>query len=278
DARKRRERLPAESVGNAAHDCRRAIDRGQEPDVVARRDAPVSPDDAHERRGRIDVARRLHVHAERVVASERAHLQVVEMDVLAGADVPRREPDDLVVALDGLAGGNRARGDLVSRWNQPGDGDVLLRQQRAAHKLRAGDHDVIVGVKADGQRGAGKHEFLLDQAGSAARATARLSIAGKSQSMPSPGVEGATAKPSAIASREVVMSSSWGMYSTHAAFGAAAVSDTCSSVRKCRHTATLKVSARWATLSQGVMPPMRAQSTWTMEHARPARYSRKCAG
>ena len=79
--------------------------------------------------------------------------------MLAGADVARREADDLVVALDGLAGADRARRDLVTRRNQPGDGDVLLGEQRAAHELRAGDHDVIVGVKADGQRGAGKHEW-----------------------------------------------------------------------------------------------------------------------
>ena len=74
------------------------------------------------------------------------------------------------------------------------------------------------------------------------------------------------------------MSSSWGMYSTHAAFGAAAVSDTCSSIRKCGHTATLNVSARCATLSHGVTPPMRAQSTCTIEQASRSRYSRKCAG
>ena len=57
-----------------------------------------------------------------------------------------------------------------------------------------------------------------------------------------------------------------------------AVSDTCSSIRKCGQTATLKVSARCATLSQGVMPPIRAQSTCTIEQARRSRYSRKWPG
>ena len=33
---------------------------------------------------------------------------------------------------------------------------------------------------------------------------------------------------------------------------------TCSSIRKCGQTGTLKASARCATLSHGVMPPMRA--------------------
>ncbi len=50
------------------------------------------------------------------------------------------------------------------------------------------------------------------------------------------------------------MSSSCGMYSTQAAFGTAAVSDTCSSIRKCGQTETLNASARCATLSHGVTP------------------------
>ena len=68
------------------------------------------------------------------------------------------------------------------------------------------------------------------------------------------------------------------MYSTHAPFGTAAVSETCNSIRKCGQTATLNASARCATLSHGVMPPMRAQSTCTIEQAPRSRYSRKCAG
>ena len=150
--------------------------------------------------------------------------------------------------------------------------------ERAADELRARDHHVVVRVQADGQRGAGEHGVKSFNAGTRARATARASIAPKSHSMPRPGVDGATAWPSAIASRDVVMSSSCGMYSTQAAFGAAAVSDTCSSIRKCGQTATLKASARCATLSQGVMPPIRAQSTCTIEQARRARYSRKWLG
>src|SRR5678810_621731 len=94
--------------------------------------------------------------------------------------------------------------------------------------------------------------------------------------MPSPGVDGGNAYPSSMASRDVVIASSCGMYSTHAPFGTAAVSDTCNSIRKCGHTATLNDSARCATLSHGVMPPMRAQSTWTIEQAPRSRYSRKC--
>ena len=52
--------------------------------VIARGDAAIGPLDAHERRlarGRL----RLHVGAERVVALEVAHRQVVRVHVLAGA-------------------------------------------------------------------------------------------------------------------------------------------------------------------------------------------------
>jgi hypothetical protein len=45
----------------------------------------VVADDALERRGRLHVLRRLGVRAERVVAVERAHGEVVQVDVLAGA-------------------------------------------------------------------------------------------------------------------------------------------------------------------------------------------------
>ena len=52
------------------------------------------------------------------------------------------------------------------------------------------------------------------------------SIAGTSQSMPSPGVSGGTANPSMIRTRDRAIGSSWGMYSSQAALGTAAVKDT----------------------------------------------------
>ena len=96
--------------------------------------------------------------------------------------------------------------------------------------------------------------------------------------MPRPAADGGTAQPPSIFIRDVVSESSCGMYSTQAPFGTAAVSDTCNSIRKCGHTGALKVSAKCATLSHGVMPPTRAQSTCTIEQASRSRYSRKCAG
>ena len=72
--------------------------------------------------------------------------------------------------------------------------------------------------------------------------------------------------PSAISTRLRVMASSCGRYSTHAALGTAAHSDTCNSIRKCGQIDALQASARCATLSHGVMPPMRATSACTTEH------------
>ena len=94
---------------------------------------------------------------------------------------------------------------------------------------------------------------------------------------PSPGAALGTALPSRIVICSVVSSSSCGMYSTQRALGTAAQSATCSSIRKCGQTAMLKASAMCATLSQGVMPPMRPTSTCTIEQACRSRYSRKCS-
>src|SRR5579863_6978992 len=97
-----------------------------------------------------------------------------------------------------------------------------------------------------------------------------------SHSTPIPGAEGASAMPFSILRREVVNSSSCGMYSTYFPFGTAQARLACSSMRKCGQTGMSKASAACATLSQGVIPPIRATSTCTIEHAPLAIYSRKC--
>jgi hypothetical protein len=164
--------------------------------------------------------------------------------------------------------------------NEPRHGDALVGEQRSADELRPRDDDVVVGFKriVSDVRVSMEWPPKLFSERFVRAPEARPSIAAKSQSMPRPGVVGAIAYPSAITSCEVVMSFNCGMYSTQTAFGTAAVSDACSSIRKCGHTPTLNASAQCATLSHGVMPPIRATSTWTMEHASRSRYSRKCAG
>ncbi len=174
DVRIRGEPLVPEVIGDSARDGRRAVDRRQDADVVARRDAAVGTDDAHESRRRIDVLRGFRIDAERVIAIERTHLQVVEMDVLAGGNVATREADDLVVAAHRLALADRVRGDLVAGRDESADRDLLVEQLGAAHELRAGDDDVVGGMQPDRQRGAGEHGSSFVKGGRVARATARL--------------------------------------------------------------------------------------------------------
>src|SRR5947208_3630960 len=105
--------------------------------------------------------------------------------------------------------------------------------------------------------------------------TVCCSIALKSQAIPIPGISEGNAYPSSIRIGSVVSVSSCGMYSTQRALGTAAHSETCSSIKKCGQTGTLKHSAICATLSHGVIPPIRATSTCTIEQAPCCRYSRK---
>ena len=102
--------------------------------------------------GGVDVLRRLRVGAERIVAIERAHLQVVEMHVLAGRDVAARETDDLVVALDRRACAIARVATLCAGGTRPTTVTFSSSEARAADELGTRDDDVVVGVKADGQR------------------------------------------------------------------------------------------------------------------------------
>ena len=179
DVRVPGERAARHLVGDRARDRRRAVDRRQHTEVIARRDlprvVPVAPDDPLERRRTVDVLRRPRVRAERVVAVERAHREIVQVHVLAGRDVARREPDDLVVALHRLAPADRARRDLVRRGHEPRDSDVLVDQAGAADQLRAGDDDVVVGMEADRERGSREHGVVLKRRSSHVRRRAARS-------------------------------------------------------------------------------------------------------
>ena len=84
------------------------------------------------------------------------------------------------------------------------------------------------------------------------------------------GASDGAARPCSMSMRLDTTASSCGMYSTHAAFGTAAHERDVQLHQEVRATARLVASARCATLSHGVMPPMRATSTCTIEQA-PAR-------
>ena len=136
-------------------DGRGAVHRGEDPDVIARGHPSVGTNDAHERRRRVGVLRRLHVDAERVVAREIAHRQIVQVNMLSGSDGPLGEADDLVVALDRLALPNRTRRDLVARRNEPRNLDVLVEERGPGDELLARDHHVIVGMEPNRKRSFG---------------------------------------------------------------------------------------------------------------------------
>ena len=144
-----------EVVGDRARHRRRAVHRGEDADVVARRDAAVGADDAVEGRRVGDVLGRLGAARRRVLAREARELEVVGVDVLARRDRLLGAADDLVVAAHRRAGGDRPRRDLVAGRNQADDGDAFALDARAADELAARDDDVVVRVDADDERVAG---------------------------------------------------------------------------------------------------------------------------
>ena len=156
-----RKRAALERVGDAVRDGGRAVHGRKDADIVARRHAPIRADYAHEARRRIDKLRGLRFCAERIVARELAHRQVMQMHVLARRDRALGKADDLVIALDGRAGRNRMRRDLVAGRHEARDLDALVEERRARDKLLASDHHVIVLMEANGQRGLGQHGTLL---------------------------------------------------------------------------------------------------------------------
>ena len=109
DVREARERgwigVAAEVVGDRPRHRRRAVDRGQDADVVARRDPAVGADDAVEGRALDGVVGRLGAARRRVVARESRELEVVRVDVLPRRDRLLGAADDLVVAAHRIAGG-----------------------------------------------------------------------------------------------------------------------------------------------------------------------------
>ena len=107
------ERVALERVGDQPRDMGAAIHAGQDADVVARRRPPVGAADALEARRLVGHRRRVRIAAERVVARERPHAEIMHMDVLAGRDRRGREADDLAVAAHRLARLVRPHRNLV---------------------------------------------------------------------------------------------------------------------------------------------------------------------
>ena len=131
DVRICRERLgmgvAIEVAGDRTRDGGRAVDTGQHAEVIAGGYPAIGAHDAPERARCGNIIGGVRVDPDRVVAREGAalgaHAQVMDVDMCAGFDVGRREPDDLVVAAHRFALLDAARGDLVARRHQTAHGD-----------------------------------------------------------------------------------------------------------------------------------------------------------
>ena len=149
------ERILLEDIGDDAGDMGAAIHRGEDADIVAGRDAAVGTADALEGRRQIEIRRRRDVDAIGIVLGEIAHAAVLRMHMLARRNRNRRKADDLAVAADRLAHGDRLDRDLVARGNALDRSDAV-GHHHARRQARARDQHAVVRMQAnDGCRGHG---------------------------------------------------------------------------------------------------------------------------
>ena len=147
------ERILLEHVGDDAGDMGAAIHRGEDADIVARRDAPVTAADALEGRGQIEIRHRLDVDTIGIVLGEIAHAAVLRVHMLARRNRHGGKADDLAVAAHRLAHGDRLDRHLVT-GRDPLDGRDPIGDDHAGRQARARDQHAVVGMQAnDGCRG-----------------------------------------------------------------------------------------------------------------------------
>ena len=85
------------------------------------------------------------------------------MHLLAGADVARREADDLVVPAHRAAGLDLPHCDLVARGDRMRGAHVLPGERRVARDVDAGDDHVVGGIEADHEVGGLEHGVLREE-------------------------------------------------------------------------------------------------------------------
>ncbi len=131
----------------------RAILRGDDAEIIARRGASVGAAIALERRALSfgHEIRRMGVGTERIVPLEVAHDAVVRVDVRAGRHVVGRKADDLIVLAQRLALPDRARQDLVA-GRDARRGRNLALDSGVGQDVHAGHDDIVVRVQAEGDR------------------------------------------------------------------------------------------------------------------------------
>ena len=133
--------------------ARRAVDGGDDGDVVARPDAPVRPLEAVEGAhalGRI-VVDGLDVDADLVLLLQLADREVLDVDMIAHVDLRGREADDLAVAPDGLADPRRTPCDLVTGPDVLTNLDpaAVVLDDRSGRDVGLRDHHVVGGIEED---------------------------------------------------------------------------------------------------------------------------------
>ena len=147
----------AELVLDELADAGRAVDAGDDGDVVARADAPVlalvAVEVAH-LVGRVEI-HGPHVGADLVLAVKIADGQVLGVDVVAHGDVGGREADHLPVAAHLFPRAPRAPRHLVPRADVLADLDAPARvlEHGAGGDLLLRDGDIVSGVEHDGDIG-----------------------------------------------------------------------------------------------------------------------------
>ncbi len=149
------ERVLLEDVGDEASYMGAAIHRGEDADVIARRDPAVGTADAVEGRGQIEIRHRLDVDAVGIVLGEIAHAAILRVDMLARRNRRGGKADDLAIAADRLAERYRLDRDLVAGRNPLGRGHAI-RHHEARRQARPRDQHAVVRMQAnDGCRGHG---------------------------------------------------------------------------------------------------------------------------
>ncbi|MNO96485.1 hypothetical protein D3C76_881560 [compost metagenome] len=135
-------------IGNGPGHSGRAVDRGEDADVVASRHPAIRTYDAHEGVS-VGFATPLGVDTERIVPGEIAHGQVVHVHMLTGTDGLAGKADDLAIATQRLTLGDVAGGHLVPGRHGLAHLDAFLGEGQAFGQRLASDQHIVQGVESD---------------------------------------------------------------------------------------------------------------------------------
>ncbi len=155
-----------EAIGDVAGDGGGAVHGGDDAEIVAGACAAVRARETLEGAGLIRASggEGDDLGADVGVALEGAGLDVLEVDVIAGADGAACEADGLAVLADGGTVGDVAKGELVAAANvgAEGDGAVIPMEGGAGLEVGLGDGHVVLRAEPDGDLGEGDGRHAVD--------------------------------------------------------------------------------------------------------------------